>query len=235
MGVLNLAAWPATLLLFMSLWRYSKQTLQLDEESSMSVAYLPTIAVVLILERVIPHQRAWNSKELDRKIDSWPIVNDVAHSLVTAVSIGTSRKLVDWIFQRCQYAAPFAAQLAGYPWWCQFSLAMVTAEFGLYWHHRWSHTVECLWPFHALHHAVLRMWSVNTGRFHFVNQVQTRISKAHPAASTVPQTTLSVLSRYERPATTRHHRSWLPSLRSRRSTSPASPPRPCTTLPARTP
>jgi sterol desaturase/sphingolipid hydroxylase (fatty acid hydroxylase superfamily) len=49
----------------------------------------------------------------------------------------------------------------------QVSLALVVAEFALYWHHRIAHEWRPLWHFHAVHHSVKKLWWVNTGRFHF--------------------------------------------------------------------
>ena len=53
----------------------------------------------------------------------------------------------------------------------QACAALVVAELGTYWVHRLSHTCAVLWPFHAVHHAVPRLHALNTGRFHFANQV----------------------------------------------------------------
>ena len=51
-------------------------------------------------------------------------------------------------------------------------LGVVVAEFGLYWAHRIAHEWKPLWRFHAVHHSVIRLWIVNTGRFHFVDSLK---------------------------------------------------------------
>lgn len=45
-------------------------------------------------------------------------------------------------------------------------MAVITAEFGLYWLHRIAHERLFFWRFHALHHSVTRLWVINTGHFH---------------------------------------------------------------------
>lgn len=41
--------------------------------------------------------------------------------------------------------------------------ALIVAETGFYWGHRWMHRVPCLWRFHAVHHSAEEMdWLVNT-------------------------------------------------------------------------
>jgi len=43
--------------------------------------------------------------------------------------------------------------LSELPFWARLLLALVVAEIGAYWGHRWSHSVPLLWRFHRLHHA----------------------------------------------------------------------------------
>jgi ornithine lipid hydroxylase len=53
----------------------------------------------------------------------------------------------------------------------QVALAVTIAEFGLYWSHRIAHETVFFWRFHALHHSVVRLWVVNTGRFHVADSL----------------------------------------------------------------
>jgi len=41
----------------------------------------------------------------------------------------------------------------------------------LYWAHRIAHERLFFWRFHALHHSVIRLWVVNTGRFHIADSL----------------------------------------------------------------
>lgn len=61
------------------------------------------------------------------------------------------------------------------PVWAKFGLALVVAEFGMYWGHRWSHEIPLLWRFHAVHHSAEHLdWLVNT-RAHPVDMVFVRL------------------------------------------------------------
>lgn len=65
--------------------------------------------------------------------------------------------------------------LAELPSWARFSLALVIAEVGFYWGHRWMHASGVLWRFHAIHHSADEMdWLVNT-RAHPVDLVVVRL------------------------------------------------------------
>lgn len=61
------------------------------------------------------------------------------------------------------------------PFWARFALALLVAEVGTYWGHRWAHEVPLLWRFHAVHHSAEHMdWLVN-GRAHPVDMVFVRL------------------------------------------------------------
>lgn len=70
--------------------------------------------------------------------------------------------------------------VASLPTLVQFGLALVVAEFGAYWGHRWCHEVPLLWRFHAIHHSAEHMdWLVNT-RAHPLDMVFVRICALVP-------------------------------------------------------
>ncbi len=53
--------------------------------------------------------------------------------------------------------------VAGTPPTLRFGAALLVAEIGSYWGHRWSHQLPPLWRFHAVHHSAPRVdWLVNT-------------------------------------------------------------------------
>jgi sterol desaturase/sphingolipid hydroxylase (fatty acid hydroxylase superfamily) len=58
-----------------------------------------------------------------------------------------------------------------WPLAAQVVLGVTVAEFLLYWVHRLGHEWPLLWRFHAVHHSVIKLWIVNTGRFHFVDSL----------------------------------------------------------------
>jgi sterol desaturase/sphingolipid hydroxylase (fatty acid hydroxylase superfamily) len=75
-----------------------------------------------------------------------------------------------------EFALPSALHLwaAGLPIWVRVPAAVLVAEIGFYWGHRWSHRLPWLWRFHAIHHSPAHMdWLVNS-HAHPVDLVFTR-------------------------------------------------------------
>lgn len=134
-----------------------------------NIAYAFLIVSLLVLERVMPHERAWNEDDGQ----SWA---SIAHTLS---SKGTVQALVAYsaTIGLASLISPAAEPGYGiwprdWPIWAQAILGVYAAEFGLYWGHRIAHTWWPLWRFHAVHHSVTRLWIVNTGRFHFIDSLK---------------------------------------------------------------
>lgn len=140
-----------------------------------NLTYLALAALLFVLERVRPHEPAW----LVSDGQEWP---DLAHTLVTkigvqAVVVSLANLGVDWS----------VGDRVGRDYWperwpmaAQVALALVIAEFGLYWAHRLGHTWMPLWRFHAVHHSSRRLWFFNTGRFHFVDTLKSMLFAMPP-------------------------------------------------------
>lgn len=134
-----------------------------------NVTYFSLALILLSLERVMPHEIEWTKPD-------GQIWSDIAHTLV---SKGTVQTLIVFssVIGLAQLVTPMGTPghgiwPRGWPMWAQVLLAVVAAEFGLYWGHHIAHKWKPLWRFHAIHHSVKRLWVVNTGRFHFVDSVK---------------------------------------------------------------
>ncbi len=135
-----------------------------------AAVYAAAVFVLFLLERCIPYERGWLQPDGET-------VNDIGHTLATKGLLQLAG-LIAAVFP--MYAAnilqPLAALTFGlwpsdWPMVVQVALAVVVAEFGLYWAHRIAHEKLFFWRFHALHHSVVRLWVINTGRFHVADSL----------------------------------------------------------------
>lgn len=130
-----------------------------------NLAYLALALAIGILERLLPHERAWlrNDGQIGPDLAHTLLNKGVAQVIITAtVFLGLADAL-----------APAGDGLwpTGWPLALQTGLGLVVMEAGLYWKHRLAHEWPPLWRFHAVHHSVTRLWFFNTGRFHLVDTV----------------------------------------------------------------
>ena len=131
--------------------------------AAFNITYLTLALSIALLERVMPHEKAW----LENDGQMGP---DLAHTLLNK---GIAQVIITFVaFMGIADAlAPTGASLwpAEWPLTVQTALGLVIVEFGLYWKHRLAHEWPWLWRFHAVHHSVTRLWFFNTGRFHLVD------------------------------------------------------------------
>ena len=131
-----------------------------------NLTYVGLAASLLLLERWMPHEPAWQVR--DGQLGA-----DLLHTLA---SNGTIQVLV--VFGGIiGLTALLPAEGAGlwprhWPLAVQVMLGLAVSEFAGYWAHRIAHEWEPLWYFHAIHHSVERLWCINNGRFHFVDALK---------------------------------------------------------------
>lgn len=134
-----------------------------------NIAYLVLALSLYVLEQSMPHEREWN-------VDDGQTFASLAHTLS---SKGTVQTL--FIFSAALGLSSLIspAAEAGHSLWprdwpmiVQVIMGLAAAEFGLYWGHRLAHEWPVLWRFHAIHHSVVRLWILNTGRFHFIDSLK---------------------------------------------------------------
>lgn len=163
--------WPG--LLALCIFMMAALSVHWSAFAAFNAAYFVLILSLFALERVIPHEKAWNEND-------GQIFADIGHTLLTkgvvqgVLLFGGVIGLSDYISSLSGAPPqhwPLTLWPRAWPIWGQIMLALVVAEFMLYWAHRIAHEWRPLWRFHAVHHSVKRLWIVNTGRFHFIDSL----------------------------------------------------------------
>lgn len=137
---------------------------------SFNITYLTLALTLFILERVRPHEDEWLKSDGQAK-------QDLAHTLFTKIAVQvTVISLTNLGISEGMGDKPSSGIWPGHwPMFLQVVLALVVAEFGLYWAHRLAHEWMPLWRFHAVHHSSKKLWFFNTGRFHFVDTIKSMV------------------------------------------------------------
>lgn len=160
-SIITWTAWPGLMALCITITAFGMAN---DEPIlGFNSAYLLLGITLIALERWMPHERSW----LDG--DGQTFAN-IAHTLLNKGMVQAAAAVTTLIIV-VEAVEPEAGALwpSAWPAWAQIILGLMIAEFGFYWAHRLAHEVSWLWPFHAVHHSVTRLWVINTGRFHFVD------------------------------------------------------------------
>jgi sterol desaturase/sphingolipid hydroxylase (fatty acid hydroxylase superfamily) len=131
--------------------------------AAFNVTYLGLALTIAVLERAMPHERAWleNDGQMLPDLLHTVLNKGVAQVLITVIVF---MGIAGWMAPRGDGIWP-----AEWPLAIQLALGLVVIEFPLYWKHRLAHEWPWLWRFHAVHHSVTRLWFFNTGRFHLVD------------------------------------------------------------------
>ncbi|MAF68386.1 MAG: sterol desaturase [Micavibrio sp.] len=163
---LSWTAWPGLLILCLSITAYGFSVGH--PLIFFNVAYLILAVTLLFLERWMPHEPLW----LPPDGQIWA---DIGHTLT---SKGTVQAILIFggVIGLSELIKPVSVPMDAlwpreWPMAAQVVLGLVVAEFGLYWAHRVAHEWPPLWPYHAVHHSVKKLWIVNTGRFHFIDSL----------------------------------------------------------------
>jgi len=160
-AIVSWTAWPALMITCITLtalgMAYDQPILGFNG------AYVLLGVTLLLLERWMTHEQSWLSN------DGQTFAN-IAHTLLNKGMVQAAAAVTTLIVV-VEAVDPQAGMLwpTEWPQWAQIILGLLIAEFGFYWAHRLAHEVSWLWPFHAVHHSVTRLWVINTGRFHFVD------------------------------------------------------------------
>ena len=138
---------------------------------------LPAYLLVIVAERIHPHQRRWLESRGDLPTDAaWALTVfatiEAVRPLCRAVAIPVGAFLT----------ARFGTALwpSGWPLLAQLALALVVVEFFQYWVHRLEHEWDWLWRFHATHHSAPRLYWLNAARFHPVDMALNTVGEFLP-------------------------------------------------------
>jgi sterol desaturase/sphingolipid hydroxylase (fatty acid hydroxylase superfamily) len=161
-------AWPFVFFsgLLGSYWAFSTD----DPMFAFSAVYAIEVLLLVILERYIPYERRW-------LVPDGEITDDIAHTILTKGTVQAVDLMAAIVpMLAASVLQPLAAVKfelwpTSWPMVLQVMLAIIVAEFGLYWAHRIAHERLFFWRFHALHHSVTRLWVINTGRFHIADSL----------------------------------------------------------------
>jgi ornithine lipid hydroxylase len=145
------------------------------EQLAFNLTYFGLAASLFVLERLRPYETRW----LPSDGQEFP---DLSHTALTKLVAQAVVVFVGYAGVQQIASVPGSHGVLGglawptsWPVYAQVALALVVAEFGLYWSHRLAHEWSILWPFHAVHHSVRKLWFLNTGRFHVVDAVKSML------------------------------------------------------------
>jgi sterol desaturase/sphingolipid hydroxylase (fatty acid hydroxylase superfamily) len=134
---------------------------------------LPLFLLVAWLERLIPHQPAWNRAD-------GQLWNDLGHAAFgTAYGAHVGNALTSFLFTGAGLWA--SARWGGALWptqWppiAQVALVFLVADLGRYVQHRLLHGVPLLWRFHQLHHSGEALTALKASRSHIVERITQQI------------------------------------------------------------
>ena len=122
--------------------------------------------IVIVVERLVPYHQNWLHSNGDMRVDAAHALTVIATSAAAQpVIVAAGVAISSWLSARFglglwPHAWPLALQLC---------LAVVVVEAFQYWIHRWQHSTDWLWRFHATHHSAPRLYWLNASRFHFLD------------------------------------------------------------------
>jgi sterol desaturase/sphingolipid hydroxylase (fatty acid hydroxylase superfamily) len=162
--------------------------------SSEAAAAATTIAAGLwiwVWEFILPYRKEWNKADSD-------LATDAIHLSITAIMTKFIKPL--YVFLLIPAVGYLGARYGSDELWPhhwnlvgQLALMLVLCEFGRYWFHRLSHSVQWLWRFHAVHHSPNRLYWLNAGRFHPVERMYLQIPELLPFILLNPSETVLMM------------------------------------------
>lgn len=167
--------YPGTVAAFFLGFYYLQEVLKYDHESANAICYFLSLAFLYWLERQYPYDAKWNDPEMDASIDALPGWQDLFHIFSLTFNYAVAQYLIVGIFQFLNYRSPIQGYIDSMHPIVAVIVSVHLGEVGYYFQHRFGHTFSFLWPFHAVHHQVLRVHVLNAGRIHICDQFLSNI------------------------------------------------------------
>ncbi len=142
--------------------------------------YVPVFfaaGIITLLELYLPHLKQWTPNLKDVK-------NDAMYMLVVQTILPKVLAFFTALIL-LRYANESGLSILNIwphhlPVWVQTILMVLVADFFRYWLHVASHKNSFLWRFHAVHHSPKKLYWINTGRFHPIEEVAQFLFDALP-------------------------------------------------------
>ncbi len=141
------------------------------------IAIIWGLLCITVHEWLMPYQQYWHPTRFD-------LINDVAYMVLGQVLLEQLLLFIAF-FLVATLASTTEWQISGiwphdWPIWLQAILLLVVGDFFRYWLHRLFHQVPWMWAFHQVHHSPKRLYWVNVGRFHPIEQALQFVVDALP-------------------------------------------------------
>lgn len=143
----------------------------IDTMAALMGVFIVTLILVNIGQRAIPLRPDWvRSSPSEHKTDitSWVVLMMVVDPILKR---GLMPALTTFTVTLAQPAFSLSLFPTGIPVALQIVLALVIAEFGQYWMHRFAHGGGWLWQVHTMHHSPQRISLANGFRTNPINMI----------------------------------------------------------------
>lgn len=132
-----------------------------------NIVFFSFAGLLFVIERLYPHEKCWLHSDGQE-------IPDLAHTAFTKAVVQLLIVSLTWLGLASVVGGESGSRFwpNEWPMFFQVMLALLVAEFGLYWAHRIAHEWMPLWWFHAVHHSSRKLWFFNTGRFHIVDTLK---------------------------------------------------------------
>lgn len=122
------------------------------------------MAVLIWWERLLPYRKEWQPQRSDLMVDVHYLVwlSVLFHDGLGAL---VGMLMVKVVGTKSPWATVWPRE---WPTWLQILVIILTADFMRYWVHRALHRIPLLWRAHAPHHAPVKLYMMNSVRFHWL-------------------------------------------------------------------